>query len=101
LLRILVFILFLVSGPVLADTVSGKVNVAVTITKIPRAPVRFDGSRFTQSAASISVRRAGFSNIVSLGQSGRNYYFSAIRQGRLYGVAVSVSNGRIIRVTAV
>jgi hypothetical protein len=101
LLRILVLASLLISGPALADETSANVNVAVTITNIPQAPVRFYGSRFTQGAASISVSRAGFSNIQALGRAGRNYYFSGVRQGRLYEVAVSVSNGRIIRVTAV
>jgi hypothetical protein len=100
-LRNLLLASLFISGSAYAASTSSNVNVAVTITNIPQAPVRFYGSRFTQGAASISVSRAGFSNIQSLGQAGRNYYFSAVRQGRLYEVAVSVSNGRIIRVTAV
>jgi hypothetical protein len=84
-----------------ANSTSSNVNVTVNITKIPQAPVRFYGSRFTLGAASISVSRAGFSKVQPLGRSGRNYYFSAVRQGRLYEVAVSISGGRIMRVTAV
>jgi hypothetical protein len=101
LLRILVLASLLISGPAFAEETSANVNVAVTITNIPQAPVRFYGSRFTQGAASISVSRAGFSNIQSLGQAGRNYYFAAVRHGRLYEVAVSIKGGRIMRVTAV
>jgi hypothetical protein len=86
---------------VYAASSSSNLNVDVTITNIPQAPVRFYGSRFTQGAASISVSRAGFSNIQSLGQEGANSYFSGVRQGKLYEVTVSISGGRIIRVTAV
>ncbi len=100
-LRIFVLASLLISGPAFADETSANVNVAVTITNLPQPPIRFYGSRFTQGAASISVSRAGFSKIQSLGQAGRNYYFSAVRQGRLYEVAVSVSNGRIMRISAV
>jgi hypothetical protein len=100
-LRILLLTSLLISEPAFAASTSGKVNVAVTITRIPQAPVRFYGSRFTQGAASISVSRAGFSNIQPLGQAGTIYYFSGVRRGRLYEVAVSVSNGRIMQVTAV
>ncbi len=100
-LRILSVAIMLFPCFAFAETITSNVNVAVTITTIPQAPVRFYGSRFTQGAASISVSRAGFSNIQSLGQAGSNYYFSGVRQGRLYEVAVSISGGRIMRVTAV
>ena len=84
-----------------AETISSKVNVAVTITRLAQPPVRFSGSHFTQSAASISVTRAGFINISPLGLSGESYYFSAVRQGRLYEIAVAAENGRILSVKVV
>ena len=84
-----------------AASTSGSVDVSVTITNLPQPAVRFYGSRFTQGAAQISVSQAGFRDIQALGQSGRNYYFSGVRQGRLYEIAVAVANGRIISVVAV
>lgn len=100
-LRILVLALLLLPTGVQAASNLGSMDVAVTITRLPQAPVRFSGSRFTQGAATISVSNAGFRDVQPLGQAGANYYFSGVRQGRLYEIAVAVANGRIIRVTAV
>ena len=100
-LRILLIASVLVPISAQAASTSGGLDVSVTITNLPQPIVRFDGSRFTQGAAAISVDRAGFRNVQALGQSGRNYYFSGVRQGRLYEIAVAVSNGRIVSVVAV
>ena len=100
-LRILSVAIMLLPQLAFADTISNKLNVSVTITRLPQPIIRFSGSRFTQGAASISVTRAGFRDIQPLGLSGVNYYFSGVREGRLYEIAVAAKNGRIMRVTAV
>lgn len=100
-LRILSVITMLIPQLALADTISGNVNASVTITRLPQPIMRFSGSRFTQGAASISVTNAGFNNITPLGLSGASYYFSAVRQGRLYEIAVAAENGRIMSVKVV
>ena len=100
-LRVLSVAILLFPQLAFADSISGKVNVSVTITRLPQSIARFSGSRFTQGAASISVTRAGFRNIQPLGLSGVNYYFSAVRQGRLYEIAVASENGRILSVKVV
>lgn len=100
-LRILTIIALLFPISAQAESASGSLNVAVTITRLPQAPIRVSGSRFTQGAASISVSNAGFRDIQPLGQAGANYYFSGVRQGRLYEIAVGVADGRLIRATAI
>ncbi len=100
-LRILSIAMLLIPQLAFADTISSTVNVSVTITRLPQPMARFSGSRFTQGAASISVTRAGFRNIKPLGLSGVNYYFSAVREGRLYEIAVAAENGRILSVKVV
>ena len=100
-LRILAVAIMLLPQWALADTFSSTINVSVTITRIQQPLARFSGSRFTQGAASISVTRAGFRNIRPLGLSGVNYYFSAVREGRLYEIAVAANNGRILSVKVV
>ena len=100
-LRILSVVILLFPQLATADTISTKLNVSVTITRLPQPMSRFSGSRFTQGAASISVTRAGFRNIQPLGLSGVNYYFSAVREGRLYEIAVASENGRILSVKVV
>ncbi len=100
-LRILSVAILFLPQLAFADTTSGGVQASVTITRLPQPIVRFSGSRFTQGAASISVTNAGFNNITPLGLSGVSYYFSAVRQGRLYEIAVAVENGRILSVKVV
>jgi len=100
-LRVLLVATMLIPQLAFADTSSGTVNASVTITNIPQPIVRLNGSRFTQGAASITVSRAGFNDIQSLGQAGPNYYFSGVRNGRLYEIAVAQANGRIMSVTVV
>ncbi len=100
-LRVLSVAILLFPQLAFADTISGKVNVSLTITRLPQSLARFSGSRFTQGAASISVTRAGFRNIQPLGLSGANYYFSAVRAGLRYEIAVAAENGRILSVKVV
>ena len=100
-LRILSIAIMLLPQLAYADTSTGSINASVTITRITQPVARFSGSRFTQGAASISVTNAGFNNITPLGLSGLNYYFSAVRQGRLYEIAVAAENGRILSVKVV
>ncbi len=100
-LRILLLFVLLVPQLALADTSSSGVHVAVTIIRQALPQQRLSTSTYTQGAAEITVIRAGFRNIQPLGKAGVNYYFSGVRQGRLYEIAVAVSSGRIMRVTAV
>ncbi len=100
-LRILSIAIMLLPQLAYADTSTGSINASVTITRIPQPVARFSGSRFTQGAASISVTNAGFNDITPLGLSGASYYFSAVRQGRLYEIAVAAENGRILSVKVV
>ena len=99
--RLLSVAIMLLPQLALADTISTRLNVSVTITRLPQPMAQFSGSRFTQGAASISVTRAGFRNIQPLGLSGVNYYFSAVRAGLRYEIAVAAENGRILSVKVV
>ena len=100
-LRILSVVVVLIPQLAFADTISGQVNASVTITRISQPIVRFSGSRFTQGAASLSVTQSGFRDVQSLGMSGVTYYFSGVRQGRLYEIAVAAENGHILSVRVV
>jgi hypothetical protein len=100
-LRLLLVVIMLFPHLAFADTISANISVSVTITRVPQPVGNFSGRRFTQGAASISVSRAGFHNIQPLGLSGVNYYFSAVRAGRLYEIAVAAQNGRILSVKVV
>ncbi|MDE2444942.1 MAG: hypothetical protein KGO94_02110 [Alphaproteobacteria bacterium] len=97
-LRNLLLVLVFLPTLACAETSSSGVSVSLTITNIPQPAFSISGRHFTAGAAEITVQRAGFRNIQSLGQAGQNYFFAGQRQGRLYEVAVSITGGRITRV---
>ncbi len=89
--------------PAEAGQASSSFSVGITIGGA-RAPARPQPSaqalKYTWNAAAISVRRAGFEAVERLEAGAGVYWFRAERQGRRYRVAVSVTSGEIVTVTA-
>jgi len=61
-------------------------------------PTQSQSKRYTWGAAAISLKTAGFADMRRISRSGRLYWFAAVRDGRAYRIAVSVTTGAVVKV---
>ena len=99
-LRVLFILVCLVPHLAFAGQASGSLTVSLTIGGSGVAAAKSTRS-YTAGAAAISVSQAGFSNVVALDKAGNVYWFSALRLGAAYKIAVSALSGQIVQVSPV